>query len=386
MTPPGRGLFPGERFRKGPLHNPDKGALPEALRALLHSGAMEGGGVPSGADPAAAAEALLAGGLVILPTETVYGLAGRADDPAAVARIYAAKGRPHDHPVIVHLGHPDSALNVDAEGAWVASVPDYARALADDLWPGPMTLVLPRSARATDGITGGQDTVAIRVPAHPVAQQVLTEMDARDPDGAPHGLAAPSANRFGRVSPTTLSHAMSEIADALDPTRDCALDGGVCGVGVESTIIDCTGEVPRILRPGGVTAGDIERVTGMRPEAGGGIRVPGALPSHYAPAATIVLAPDGEAAQAYADAAAEAGLPADRIAYLAPGEEPDIEGFSRLAAPSDASEYARVLYSALRTADSRDIALLVAVAPPADPDGIATAVIDRLRRASAPRA
>lgn len=330
-----------------------------------------------------AAAALLAGGLVILPTETVYGLAGRADDPGVIARLYAAKGRPHDHPVIVHVADTHAALN--AEHPWVTSVPDYARTLADAFWPGPMTLVLPRSSRATDAITGGQDTVAIRVPGHPVAQRVIADMDARDPAGAPHGLAAPSANRFGKVSPTTLSHALSELSEVLDPARDLALDGGVCGVGVESTIIDCTGDAPRILRPGGVTTADIERVTGMRPETGGGIRVPGALPSHYAPTATIVLAPDGEAAQAYADAAAEAGLPATKIAFLAPGDVPDLEGFTRLAAPADAAEYARILYSTLRIADTRDTTLIVAVAPPADPDGIATAVIDRLRRASAPR-
>ena len=360
---------------------------------LRHSGGMHGGphgdehgiALPITGDPDITATVLLGGGLAILPTETVYGLAARADDPAAVSRLYAAKGRPQDHPVIVHLANVDAALGASPEGSWVREVPDYARALADAFWPGPMTLVLPRSSRATDGVTGGQDTVGIRVPAHPAAQAVIRAMDAHDPVGAPHGLAAPSANRFGQVSPTTVLHAIDELAGVLDPKRDIALDGGPCGVGVESTIVDCTGIAPRILRPGGVTADDVERVTGMRPETGGEIRVPGALPSHYAPHARVVLASDRVAAQAYADAAAEVGLAPERITMLAGVEIPDLDGFDRLAAPASDDEYARILYAAMRTADDDGIQLLIVVPPAADDGGIATAVIDRLRRASAPR-
>ena len=342
---------------------------------------MPGQHIPVASGPAAAGDALLAGGLVVLPTETVYGLAGNAANPAAVARIYEVKGRPTDHPVIVHVADAASALRID--GGWAREVPDYARALADSLWPGPMTLVLPRSARATDQVTGGQDTVALRVPGHPVARAVIAAMDAAAPGGAPHGVAAPSANRFGGVSPTTLGHALADIGDALDPARDLALDGGPCDVGVESTIIDCTGSTPRILRFGGISAADVERVTGIVPELGGSIRVPGALASHYAPRAVVVIAPDADAAAAYADAAVETGLAPERIALLAPADIPDIDGTSRLAAPRSAEEYAHVLYAAFRGADDRDVEFIIAVPPVKD--GMGAAVIDRLRRASAPR-
>jgi L-threonylcarbamoyladenylate synthase len=336
------------------------------------------------ADPRAAASALLDGALVILPTETVYGLAGRADDPQAVARIYAVKGRPSAHPVIVHIADP--ALDPDAPGSWVREVPDYARTLARSCWPGPLTLVLPRSARATDDVTGGQDTVAIRVPAHPEALAVLRAMDEIDPQGAPHGVAAPSANAFGHVSPTILDHALADLEDRLAIT-DLALDGGPCVVGVESTIVDCTGPLPRVLRPGGIGAADIERITGLDvlEASSSGIRVPGALPSHYAPAATIALAPDADALQAYVDAAIIGAPDGLTIGVIADAGVPTPDGTMRLLAPESVDAYARGLYDALRRADAAGIPFVVAVVPAADAEGVSQAIADRLRRAAAPR-
>lgn len=335
-------------------------------------------------DPRAAAAALLDGALVVLPTETVYGLAGRADDPSAVARIYDVKGRPSAHPVIVHVA--DRGLDPAAPGAWVRDVPDYARALAGNCWPGPLTLVLPRSARATDDITGGQDTVAIRVPAHPRALEVLRAMDALDPAGAPHGVAAPSANLFGHVSPTTLDHALADLAERLGPA-DLAIDGGPCEVGVESTIVDCTGPRPRVLRPGRIGIADIERVTGLVADdsASSGIRVPGALPSHYAPAAAIALAGDGDALDAYVEAAVIGGTDVDRVGVIAAAGIATPEGAMRLLQPDSVEAYARGLYDALRRADAEGIAFIVAVPPDPDAEGVSEAIADRLRRASAPR-
>lgn len=335
-------------------------------------------------DPHVAGAALLQGALVVLPTETVYGLAGRADDPAAVARIYAAKGRPSEHPVIVHVAQ--DALDPAVPGAWVSSAPDYARALAAACWPGPLTLVLPRSTRATDDITGGQDTVALRVPSHPLARAVLEAMDVLDPAGAPHGVAAPSANRFGHVSPTTLEHALTDLTDRLAP-GDLALDGGPCTIGVESTIVDCTGARPRVLRPGGIGIAEIERMTGLEAIDGGSsrIRVPGALPSHYAPAATLALAGDAEAMTAYVDAAVEGGLDGARIGVIAPADLAHPSGTQRLLAPATQDDYARGLYAALRRADADGITFVVAVLPEPDAEGVSEAVTDRLRRAAAPR-
>ena len=336
------------------------------------------------ADPRDAAAALLQGALVVMPTETVYGLAGRADDPAAVARIYATKGRPALHPVIVHVA--DATLDASSPGSWVREVPDYARRLAEACWPGPLTLVLPRSTRATDDVTGGQDTVALRVPAHALAVAVLRAMDDLDPGGAPHGVAAPSANRFGHVSPTTLEHALADLGDRLTP-NDLAIDGGACEVGLESTIVDCTGARPRVLRPGRIGTADIERITGLEVDDSmtSGIRVPGALPSHYAPAASIAVAPDSEALQAYVDAAVEGGTPPDRIGVIASVGIATPEGASRLLEPESADAYAHGLYDALRRADASGIAFIVAVPPSADAEGVSEAIADRLRRASAPR-
>lgn len=330
-----------------------------------------------------AAQALLDGALVVLPTETVYGLAARADDLAAVQRIYSVKGRPAGHPLIVHVADGLGALS----GTWGADATPLARALAEEFWPGPMTLVVPRGPRTPDMVTGGQATVAIRVPSHPIAAAVLRRMDELDPQGAPHGVAAPSANVFGRVSPTRLEHAAAELADRLSPA-DVLLDGGPSEVGVESTIVDCTGDLPRILRPGGVTAEEIAAACGCSADqvrnGPSEIRVPGSLPSHYAPAARVILSPDLSAAMALLIAQAETGSPTVRIGLIAPAHEPTPEGIERLAAPATSDDYARDLYAALRRADEAGLSLVVAI-PPGEDDGPVEAVLDRLQRAAAPR-
>ena len=330
-----------------------------------------------------AARALLHGALVVLPTETVYGLAARADDRGAVGRIFTTKGRPHRHPLIVHVADGDAAL----AGVWGRDAAPMARTLAAQFWPGPLTLVVPRGPWTTDEITGGQATVAIRVPAHPIARAVLQRMDEVDPAGAPHGLAAPSANRFGRVSPTTVAHAVEELADSLGDD-DVFLDGGPCEVGVESTIVDCTGAVPRILRPGGVSAEEIAAACGCAVDVvidgHSEVRVPGSMPSHYAPKARVIVAPDLAAAMSLVAASNEAGGSSAKVGLLAPAEYPTPEGLARLAEPETTEEYARVLYAALRAADDRGLAVVVAV-PPEESDGLAAAVRDRLQRSAAPR-
>ena len=349
-----------------------------------------------------AAAILRTGGLAVLPTETVYGLGALADDPTAVARIYAVKGRPADHPLIVHVA--------DAAGltAWGRAVPAYAESLAHTLWPGPLTLVVRRSGRAGDHVTGGQDTVGIRVPAHPLALGVLRALDAGDPGRAPHGVAAPSANRFGRVSPTTVAHVLDELGGLLDPARDVVLDGGPCAVGVESTIVDCTGERPRILRPGAVSAADLERACGVpvvRAGAAGGdkesdarrasdaddIRAPGMLASHYAPSAQVIVVTDpADLAHVLPEltspdrpnpVAASPGSGALTAGLLATADIATPDGIVRLAMPADADAYAQVLYAALREADALGLATVIAVLP-TDDGGVALAVADRLRRAA----
>jgi len=309
-----------------------------------------------------AAANLLAGGLVAFPTETVYGLGADACNAQAVARIYAVKGRPADHPLIVHVA------SMDGLGDWAADVPAYAIALARDFWPGPMTLVVKRSALAADFVTGGQDTLGVRVPKHPVALGLL-EAFAR---AGGKGVAAPSANRFGHVSPTTAQAVSDELSDYL-ADGDLILDGGACDVGVESTIIDCTGDAPKILRPGAITVHMIADSTGLevaRQSSDGAavdssaIRVSGSLEAHYAPAATVVL-----------DQSPVAGQGFIAMADVVAGD-----GVVRLAAPKTHEEFARVLYSALRAADEQGLATVV-VAQPAG-DGIAVAIRDRLKRAA----
>jgi L-threonylcarbamoyladenylate synthase len=302
-----------------------------------------------------AAANLLAGGLVAFPTETVYGLGADASNAEAVARIYAVKGRPADHPLIVHVA------SMDGLGDWADDVPAFAISLARDFWPGPMTLVVKRSDLAADFVTGGQDTVGVRVPDHPVALGLL---EAFTKAGG-KGVAAPSANRFGNVSPTTAQAVSAELGEYLDG-GDLILDGGPCDVGVESSIIDCTGDAPKILRPGAVTEEMIEHSTGLDVLGadGVGIRVSGSLESHYSPIATVVLDQSPVAGQGFiamADVSAGAGV-------------------VRLAAPTTHQEFARVLYSALRAADEQGLATVV-VAQPAG-NGIAIAIRDRLKRAA----
>ncbi len=314
-------------------------------------------------DPLVAAAALAAGRLAALPTETVYGLGARADDPHAIARVYAAKGRPADHPLIAHLASPEALDD------WGRAIPEYAVALAEECWPGPLTLVVPRTRRAGDFITGGQDTVAVRVSSHPVMAAVLAGLVelTGDPGIA---VAAPSANRFGRVSPTSAAHVIAELAEHLHDD-DVVLDGGESAVGVESTIIDCTDALPRVLRPGAVSAEDVTAITGLPCGTGSKVRASGTLASHYAPRATVTLIDAGALAPADDDA---------RTGLLALADVATPDGMVRLAAPATADDYARVLYSALRDADALGLASVLAVPPPAA--GIGAAVLDRLTRAA----
>ena len=302
-----------------------------------------------------AAANLLAGNLVAFPTETVYGLGADACNEIAVARIYSVKGRPSDHPLIVHVA------SLDLLGEWAADVPTYAIALARDYWPGPMTLVMHRSSLAADFITGGQDTVGIRVPNHPVALGLL-EAFARV---GGKGVAAPSANRFGHVSPTTAQAVTDELSDYLADS-DVILDGGACTVGVESTIIDCTGDVPKILRPGAITEEMIEHSTGLDvlDTDGVSIRVSGSLESHYSPLAKVVLDQPPDAGQG----------------FIAMADVATAAGVIRLAAPTTHEEFARVLYSSLRAVDEQGLATVVVQQPQGD--GIAIAIRDRLARAA----
>lgn len=316
-------------------------------------------------DPRVAAVRLRDGGLVAVPTETVYGLAARADDPHAVARIYAAKGRPADHPLIVHVAN---ALALDE---WAASIPDYAHKLAAAFWPGPMTLVLKRSARAGDFITGGQDSVAIRVSSHALMDETLRALVALTDDPA-IGIAAPSANRFGKVSPTSAKHVLDEFTGIL-ADDDLVLDGGESAVGVESTIIDCSDEIPRLLRAGAITIDDIERVTGLTPGLTSQVRASGTLDSHYAPTAEVVITTASGLTESHSTDEARVGL-------LALASVATPTGMVRLSAPSSHDEYAHVLYAALREADALKLTTVFAVLP--DETGLGAAVIDRLRRAS----
>ncbi len=307
-----------------------------------------------------AAAILISGGLVAFPTETVYGLGADACNEMAVARIYSVKGRPADHPLIVHVPSMDSL------GVWAADVPAYAIALARDYWPGPMTLVVTRSELAADFITGGQDTVGVRVPNHPVALGLL-EAFAR---AGGKGVAAPSANRFGNVSPTTSQAVVGELSDYLSGV-DLILDGGACEVGVESTIIDCTSDSPKILRPGAVTAEMIRDSTGIvaanfgfTKEDENQIRVSGSLAAHYAPAAKVVLDQ----------------LPIAGQGFIALANVGTDEGVIRLASPRSNEEFARVLYSALREADEKGLGTVVVQQPVGG--GIAIAIRDRLARSA----
>ncbi|NED75500.1 threonylcarbamoyl-AMP synthase [Streptomyces sp. SID9944] len=316
-------------------------------------------------DIAKAADVLRAGGLVALPTETVYGLGANAEDPAAVSRIFQVKGRPPSHPLIVHLG---GAEQLDD---WVEEVPATARLLAERFWPGPLTLVLRRGRRVPLEATGGLETVAVRVPDHPVALALLAAFGG--------GVTAPSANRFGAVSPTTADDVRAELGDAVD----FVLDGGSCEVGVESTIVDVTGDTPSILRPGGVTREDLEAALGhpLAVPATSTVRVPGQHPSHYAPRARVVLvAPEKVVHEA--ERARELG---HRVGVLLPPglTEDAVPAHAVVPVPDSLTAYARGLYGHLRELDQRGCDLIVASLP--EEKGLGLAIANRLRRAAGPR-
>jgi len=301
-----------------------------------------------------AAMALKSGSLVAFPTETVYGLGADATNPEAIARIYEAKGRPADHPLIVHIADMQDIVE------WSSDIPDYAIALARNFWPGPMTLILKRSELAEDFITGGQETVGLRVPNHVIALALLNEFKKI----GGKGIAAPSANRFGHVSPTTADAVEAELSAYLAP-KDLILDGGPSLVGVESTIIDCTTESPKILRPGAITESMIEEVTKLDlSHDTTDIRVSGSLDNHYSPVAQVLLDIEPQ--------------PGDGYIALSHFETP--EGVKRLASPKNDDEFARQLYAALRSADTQNLVRVVVKQP--EGSGITIAIRDRLQRAS----
>ena len=302
-----------------------------------------------------AATSLINGDLVAFPTETVYGLGADAGNEKAVKKIYQVKGRPSDHPLIVHIS------DLKQLDKWAREIPEYAIKLARSFWPGPMTLILPRTALAKDFITGGQDNVGIRIPDQPLALALLSQFEQQ----GGMGVAAPSANRFGKLSPTTAKAVEAELGAFLD-SKDLILDGGSCEVGVESTIIDCTTQTPIILRPGAITASMIFDATGITPDASNKVdtKASGLLESHYSPSAKVIL-----------DQTPQAG---DGFIALSNIKTP--EGVIRLASPKNNVEYAKLLYQALRSADEQQIKTVHAHLPTGD--DIAQAIIDRLTKSS----
>jgi L-threonylcarbamoyladenylate synthase len=303
-----------------------------------------------------AAKALKDGHLVAFPTETVYGLGADAINEKAVSRIYSVKGRPTDHPLIVHIS---SIKQLDK---WVIDIPEYAIKLASEFWPGPMTLILKRSSLAKDFITGGQENVGVRVPAHPMALALLNKFH----EVGGFGIAAPSANRFGAVSPTSASAVDEELGKHLGP-KDLILDGDRCQVGIESTIIDCTKLVPKVLRPGGITLEMIQEVTSLKlifKNDKNDIKTSGLLDSHYSPKAKVVIGFVTE--------------PGDGLIALKKCPTPP--NVVRLASPANVTEYAMILYESLRMGDQKALKRIVVIPP--DGDGIAIAIRDRLLKAA----
>ena len=307
-----------------------------------------------------AAQALKDGSLVAFPTETVYGLGADANNELAVARIYEVKGRPSDHPLIVHIA------DLKYLEQWISEIPEYAIDLARAFWPGPMTLILKRSELAKDFVTGNQETVGIRIPDNSLALGLLEAFHRLG--GA--GIAAPSANRFGQVSPTTAAAVSEEIGDHLSDI-DIVLDGGPSKVGLESTIIDCTSNAPRILRPGAVTDLMIEAVTKVKVSedinkdlSGLDIRVSGSLENHYAPKAKVIL--DQE--------------PIVGSGYIALESIPTPVGVIRLAAPKSVEEFAQILYESMREGDHQNLATIFIEQPTGA--GLALAIRDRLSRSA----
>lgn len=313
---------------------------------------------------AEAAALLRAGGLVALPTETVYGLGADASNVDALARIFELKGRPSNHPLIVHLG------DVDQLERWARNVPSVARQLIARFWPGPLTLVLHKQPAVPDLVTGGQDTVAVRMPAHPVALELLQVFGG--------GIAAPSANRFGRISPTTAEHVREEFGDRCP----MVLDGGPCNVGLESTILSLVDSTPRVLRPGGIVPADLEEVLGELPRFVDTTqpqpRVPGALKAHYAPVTALAVLP----ADRLWDVAAARAHAGDRIAVLCV-EGPPAYADPRLhiaSLPASHAGYAQGFYATLRALDRKGYTRIYVEAPPSDTAWLD--VWDRLERAA----
>lgn len=316
---------------------------------------------PNSAEIGRAVEILKAGGLVAFPTETVYGLGADASNPRAVRRIFEAKGRPADHPLIVHLA---SAAQLDD---WAVEIPAAAHRLADRFWPGPLTLILKRAPAVISDVTGGQDTVGLRVPSHPLAQSLLRAFGG--------GIAAPSANRFGHVSPTTAQHVREELGDRVD----LILDGGACEVGIESTIVDLSSGAPAVLRPGQISVQQIEEALGTAVQRAGTAspRASGTLAAHYAPRTPLLLAA-GEALEAIVRDRSLRG----RVGALARRPRPaGLAGVAWVVAPGDPNAFAHDLYAALRDLDRAAVDLIVVEAVPDTPQW--AAVRDRLQRAAA---
>ena len=303
-----------------------------------------------------AAQTLIDGHLVAFPTETVYGLGADATNEKAVSRIYSVKGRPVGHPLIVHI------LSIEHLDKWAREIPEYAIKLARNFWPGPMTLILPRTELAKDFITGGQDNVGLRVPSHTIALELFKEFVRL----GGLGIAAPSANRFGAVSPTSIKAVNEELGELLKP-NDLMLNGGQCLVGIESTIIDCTKSAPRVLRPGAITDLMISNILNSKVDLENNmskVKAPGLLDSHYAPKAKILLntsANNGEG-------------------FIALSKHSTPVGAIRLASPNSLEQYARELYQALRSADHQGLNKVAVILP--DGPGLAEAIRDRLTKAS----
>ena len=304
-----------------------------------------------------AAELLRAGGLVAFPTETVYGLGADASNAKAIARLYATKGRPPDHPVIVHFDRAESALK------WAREVPPAAEKLASRFWPGPLTLILKRGIQAKDFVTGGQDTVGVRVPAHPVAHRLLAEFGS--------GVAAPSANRFGLVSPTTAAHVREDLGSEVD----LVLEGGPSEVGIESTIVDLSGDAAVLLRPGAISKYDLEKILRIEEKTASALRHSGGMERHYAPRTPARLVGTHELDK-------RISMLKERVAVLA-FSRPDERVDYWLRMPREPAAYARKLYAALRELDTAGCEQILVEAPPDAPEW--AAVRDRLRKACAPQ-
>lgn len=304
-----------------------------------------------------AAQALLSGDLVAFPTETVYGLGVDALNENAVSRLYSVKNRPKNHPLIVHIS------SINSLDKWARDIPEFAIQLAENFWPGPMTLVLPRTNLAKNFITGSQDCVGVRVPDQEFTISLLREFESL----GGFGVAAPSANRFGKLSPTSASDVVEELGEYL-ADEDLILDGGICRVGLESTIIDCRQDIPRILRPGVITENMIEEVICSQlasDEVTDNIRVSGLLNAHYSPKAKVFLT----------------GIPTEGEGFIASKGIKTPQGAIRLATPDNNIQFAQLLYSSLRLADKMNLKKVFVVPPTGD--GLSAAINDRLTKAAA---